>query len=60
MEILNYTIARARLSNIMDKASLGYPVEINRRGKESAVLISKTSYEKLKKLEYDLKFKLAK
>ncbi|TCB82222.1 type II toxin-antitoxin system Phd/YefM family antitoxin [Acinetobacter sp. ANC 4173] len=60
MDSVNYTIARARLSLIMDKASADYPVEINRRGKESAVVISKTTYEKLKKLEYDLKFNFAK
>lgn len=49
----NYSNARAQLSMIMDQAVAGYPVEITRRGRESAVVISKSSYEAYKKAEFD-------
>lgn len=49
----NYSNARAQLSMIMDQAVSGQPVEITRRGRESAVVISKASYEAYKKTEYE-------
>ncbi|ENX21722.1 MULTISPECIES: type II toxin-antitoxin system Phd/YefM family antitoxin [Acinetobacter] len=49
----NYSNARAQLSMIMDQAVSGQPVEITRRGRESAVVISKASYEAYKKAEYE-------
>ncbi|HCT3482858.1 type II toxin-antitoxin system Phd/YefM family antitoxin [Acinetobacter baumannii] len=49
MKQWNYSNARAQLTMIMDQAVAGHPVEITRRGRESAVIISKTSYEAYKK-----------
>lgn len=37
----------------MDQAAAGHPVEITRRGREPAVIISKSSYEAYKKAEFD-------
>ncbi|MNY73469.1 type II toxin-antitoxin system [compost metagenome] len=37
----------------MDQAAAGYPVEITRRGREPAVIISKSSYDAYKKAEFD-------
>ena len=56
MNSWNYSNARAQLSMLMDQASAGHPVEITRRGKEPAVIISKASYEAYKKAEYDLQY----
>ena len=56
MDQINYSNARAQLSMLMDKAIGGQPVEITRRGRESAVIISKDSYEAYKKAEFDAKF----
>ncbi len=53
MDQWNYSNARAQLSMIMDQAVAGQPVEITRRGRESAVVISKASYEAYKKAVYD-------
>ncbi|MDH0032246.1 MULTISPECIES: type II toxin-antitoxin system Phd/YefM family antitoxin [unclassified Acinetobacter] len=52
----NYSNARAQLSMLMDQASAGHPVEITRKGKEPAVIISKASYEAYKKAEYDASY----
>lgn len=52
----NYSNARAQLSRIMDQAISGQPVEITRQGRESAVVISKASYEAYKKAMYDLNY----
>lgn len=41
MKQWNYSNARAQLTMIMDQAVAGHPVEITRRGRESAVIISK-------------------
>lgn len=56
MKSWNYSNARAQLSALMDQALAGQPVEITRRGRESAVIISKASYEKYKKAEFDKMF----
>lgn len=56
MKQWNYSNARAQLTMIMDQAVAKYPVEITRRGRESAVIISKTSYEAYKKAEYDVAY----
>lgn len=57
MESCNYSNARAQLSLLMDKVVSDYPTEITRRGKESAVIINKASYEDFKKAEFEKKFK---
>lgn len=49
MHSWNYSNARAQLSTLMDQAAAGHPVEITRRGREPAVIISKSSYEAYKK-----------
>lgn len=56
MESMNYSNARAQLSMLMEKAIGGQPVEITRRGKGSAVIISKDSYEAYKKAEFEAMF----
>ena len=56
MESFNCSNAKAVLSMIMDKAVAGDPVEITRKGRESAVMISKASYEAYKKAEFEAKF----
>jgi len=53
MNSWNYSNARAQLSTLMDEAIAGFPVEITRKGRESAVIISKSSYEAYKKAEFD-------
>ena len=53
MDSWNYSNARAQLSTLMDQASAGYPVEITRKGREPAVIISKSSYEAYKKAEFN-------
>jgi antitoxin Phd len=53
MNSWNYSNARAQLSTLMDQAAAGCPVEITRRGREPAVIISKSSYEAYKKAEFD-------
>lgn len=56
MKSWNYSNAHAQLSTLMDQALAGQPVEITRRGREPAVIISKASYEMYKKAEFDKKF----
>lgn len=56
MESFNCSNAKVLLSMIMDKAVAGDPVEITRKGRESAVIISKASYEAYKKAELEAKF----
>lgn len=53
MKSWNYSNARAQLSTLMDQALAGQPVEITRRGREPAVIISKASYEMYKKAEFE-------
>ncbi|MDN8272004.1 type II toxin-antitoxin system Phd/YefM family antitoxin [Acinetobacter sp. ABJ_C1_1] len=55
MEKLNYTNAKAQLSQVMDSALSGHPIEITRKGRASVVVISKSSYEKYKKEEFENK-----
>ncbi|MDC4267546.1 type II toxin-antitoxin system Phd/YefM family antitoxin [Acinetobacter baumannii] len=56
MDSMNYSNARAQLSMLMDKAIGGQPVEITRRGRGSAVIISKESYEAYKRAEFEARF----
>lgn len=56
MDRFNYSNARAQLSMLMDKAIGGHPVEITRKGRESAVIISKATYEAYKKAEFNARF----
>lgn len=52
----NYSNARAQLTMIMEQAIAGHPVEITRRGRESAVVISKASYEVYRQAVYDIAY----
>lgn len=54
MKSWNYSNARAQLSTLMDQAIAGFPVEITRQGRESAIMISKSSYEAYKKAQFDV------
>ncbi|MEN8550545.1 type II toxin-antitoxin system prevent-host-death family antitoxin [Acinetobacter soli] len=56
MDSYNYSNAKAMLSMLLDQALSGQPVEITRKGRQSAVLVSKASYEAYKKAEFDAKF----
>lgn len=56
MDSYNYANARAQLSMLLEKAISGQPVEITRKGKASAVMISKSSYDAYKKAEFEAKF----
>lgn len=60
MEILNYSKARAQLSMLINKAIDGQPVEITRRGRDSAVIISKASYEAYQKALYTAQYEKTK
>lgn len=53
MDSRNYSNARAQLSRLMDQAIDGFPVEITRKGRESVVMISKSSYDRYKKKEFE-------
>ena len=53
----NYSDAKAQLSLIMDEAAAGHPVEITRRGKESAVIISKDLYDSYRKAAREIAYK---
>ncbi|MFC6052190.1 prevent-host-death protein [Acinetobacter sp. Ac_877] len=52
MESMNYSNARAVLSQILDKVSAGQAIEITKKGEAKAVIISKLAYEKYKKMEF--------
>lgn len=54
MQSINYSNARAQLSMLLDQANRGNAVEITRRGKDGAVIISKSAYERYKQALYDL------
>ncbi|MDN8286286.1 type II toxin-antitoxin system prevent-host-death family antitoxin [Acinetobacter baumannii] len=56
MDQWNYSNARAQLTMIMEQAIAGHPLEITRRGRESAVVISKASYEAYKQAVYDVAY----
>jgi len=53
MDRFNYSNARAQLSMLMDIAAGGQAVEITRRGREPAVIISKAAYEAYKKVQFE-------
>lgn len=53
MEQVNHTNAKALLSQVMDRALSGYPVEITRKGRASVVVMSKSAYERYKKAEFE-------
>ncbi|ENX22554.1 hypothetical protein F892_01796 [Acinetobacter vivianii] len=53
MDRFNYSNARAQLSMLMDIAAGGQAVEITRRGREPAVIISKAAYEAYKKAQFE-------
>lgn len=56
MNKFTYTSARENLAQVLDQAISGEAVEITRRGGDSAVVISKTSFEALRKAKLDAEF----
>lgn len=49
---MNYSNARAVLSQILDKVNAGQAIEITKKGEAQAVIISKRAYEKYKQMEF--------
>lgn len=56
MSTFTYTSARANLALVIEQAINGEPVEITRRGGESAVVISKASFDAYRKAMLDAEF----
>ncbi|NHB96582.1 type II toxin-antitoxin system Phd/YefM family antitoxin [Photorhabdus stackebrandtii] len=56
MITFTYSRARESLAAVLDQAIAGEPVEITRRGSESAVVISKTSFEAYCKAMLNMEF----
>ena len=51
---LNYSIARAQFSQVIERALLGYPIKITRKDRDSVVIISENAYLEYKKAVYEL------
>lgn len=51
MDSINYSKARAKLSALLDRAENGKPVEITRRGRNSAIIISKEYFDSITQKE---------
>lgn len=56
MNKFTYTSARENLSQVLDQAIAGEAVEITRRSGDSAVVISKASFEAYRKAVLDAEF----
>jgi antitoxin Phd len=56
MHVVNFREAREGFKDILDQAAKGEVVEISRRGKESAVLISKSEYERYRAAQLAAEF----
>jgi antitoxin Phd len=56
MNKFTYTSARENFAQVLDQAISGEAVEITWRGGDSAVVISKTSFESLRKAKLDAEF----
>jgi antitoxin Phd len=56
MNKFTYTSARENLSQVLDQAIAGEAVEITRRSGDSAVVISKASFEVYRKAVLDAEF----
>ncbi|MCC8364681.1 type II toxin-antitoxin system Phd/YefM family antitoxin [Xenorhabdus sp. PB61.4] len=56
MDTFTISQTRENLAAVIDKAVAGQPVEITRRGREPAVIISKKEFEALQKAKLDAEF----
>lgn len=56
MNSYTYSNARENLAAILDMAATGEPVEVTRRNGESAVVVSKTEFERYRKATLDAEF----
>lgn len=56
MNSYTYSNARENLAAILDMVATGEPVEVTRRNGESAVVVSKTEFERYRKTALDAEF----
>ena len=49
MQCINFRTARGNLSEVLNNVEAGEEVEITRRGREPAVIVSKATFEAYKK-----------
>jgi len=54
MEQLNYSIARAQFSQVIERALFGQPIKITRKDRASVVIISENAYLEYQKAVYEL------
>lgn len=54
MDQLNYSIAPAQFSQVIERAMLGYTIKITRKVRNSVVIISEIAYLKNQKTVYVL------
>ena len=53
MQSINFRTARGNLSEVLNNVEAGEEVEITRRGREPAVIVSKATFEAYKKAALD-------
>ncbi|WP_424680724.1 type II toxin-antitoxin system Phd/YefM family antitoxin, partial [Escherichia coli] len=56
MQSINFRTARGNLSEVLNNVEAGEEVEITRRGREPAVIVSKATFETYKKAALDAEF----
>ncbi|MGU3928872.1 type II toxin-antitoxin system Phd/YefM family antitoxin (plasmid) [Escherichia coli] len=58
MQSINFRTARGNLSEVLNNVEAGEEVEITRRGREPAVIVSKATFEAYKKRRWMLNLHL--
>ena len=56
MQSINFRTARGNLSEVLNNVEAGEEVEITRRGREPAVIVSKATFGAYKKAALDAEF----
>ncbi|EIG3928349.1 type II toxin-antitoxin system Phd/YefM family antitoxin [Escherichia coli] len=56
MRSINFRTARGNLSEVLNNVEAGEEVEITRRGREPAVIVSKATFEAYEKAALDAEF----
>ena len=56
MQSINFRTARGNLSEVLNNVEAGEEVEITRRGREPAVIVSKATFAAYKKAALDAEF----
>ncbi|HBH9801528.1 TPA: type II toxin-antitoxin system Phd/YefM family antitoxin [Escherichia coli] len=56
MQSINFRTARGNLSEVLNNVEAGEEVEITRRGREPAVIVSKATFKAYKKAALDAEF----